>query len=426
MAAGNRAPHAALPHVVIVGGGFGGLNAAKRLAKYAVSVTLLDRRNYHLFQPLLYQVASAALSPADIATPLRSILRKARNVSVLLAEAEKVDLAGRRVVLDQGELTYDALVLAAGAGHSYFGHDDWELLAPGLKTLEDALEIRRRVLLAFEAAEREPDGAERRALLTFVIVGGGPTGVELAGALGEISRETIAHDFRVIDPTQARIILLEGGPRVLPSFPEGLSVAAEVALRRLGVEVRTNAQVTRITPDAVWIGGQQIRSRAVLWAAGVAGSPLARSLGVPLDRAGRVIAEPDLSIPGYPEAFVIGDLAAFTHQTGQPLPGLAPVAIQQGRAVAENVWRRLRGRPTRPFRYVDRGSMATIGRAKAVAVLGRLSLSGLPAWLAWLLVHIMFLIGFRNRFLVLFQWAWAYFTYQRGARLITGPWRGRT
>jgi NADH dehydrogenase len=426
MRAGNPVTGSNIPHVAIVGGGFGGLNAARALSRRPVRVTLLDRRNYHLFQPLLYQVASAALSPADIATPLRSILRHASNVSVLLAEAQKVDLNGRRLILDQGELGYDALILAAGAGHSYFGHDDWELLAPGLKTLEDALEIRRRVLLAFEAAEREPDGAERRALLTFVIVGGGPTGVELAGALAEIARETIAHDFRTIDPRQARIILLEGGPRILPSFPETLSMRAEMALGQLGVETRTSSAVTRITPDAVWVGGEQIRSRAVLWAAGVAAAPLARSLGTPLDRAGRVLVEPDLSIPGHPEAFVIGDLAAFLHQTGQPLPGLAPVAIQQGRAVADNVWRRLQGEPTRPFHYVDKGSMAAIGRAKAVAVMGRLRLWGFPAWLAWLLVHIMFLIGFRNRFVVLFEWAWAYFTYQRGARLITGPWRGRS
>jgi NADH:quinone reductase (non-electrogenic) len=426
MRAGNPVTGSNIPHVAIVGGGFGGLNAARALSRRPVRVTLLDRRNYHLFQPLLYQVASAALSPADIATPLRSILRHASNVSVLLAEAQKVDLNGRRLILDQGELGYDALILAAGAGHSYFGHDDWELLAPGLKTLEDALEIRRRVLLAFEAAEREPDGAERRALLTFVIVGGGPTGVELAGALAEIARETIAHDFRAIDPRQARIILLEGGPRILPSFPETLSMRAEMALGQLGVETRTSSAVTRITPDAVWVGGEQIRSRAVLWAAGVAAAPLARSLGAPLDRAGRVLVEPDLSIPGHPEAFVIGDLAAFLHQTGQPLPGLAPVAIQQGRAVADNVWRRLQGEPTRPFHYVDKGSMAAIGRAKAVAVMGRLRLWGFPAWLAWLLVHIMFLIGFRNRFVVLFEWAWAYFTYQRGARLITGPWRGRS
>ncbi|MBI2161522.1 MAG: NAD(P)/FAD-dependent oxidoreductase [Candidatus Rokubacteria bacterium] len=416
---------AALPHVVIVGGGFGGLYAARALAGRPVRVTLLDRRNHHLFQPLLYQVATAALNPSDIAAPLRSVLRKAANVTVLLAGVEQVQLANHRLALDRGEIGYDALVLAAGAGHAYFGHDDWEVLAPGLKTLEDALEIRRRVLLAYEAAEREQDGAEQRALLTFVVIGGGPTGVELAGALGEISRQTIARDFRLIDPTKARIILLEGGPRILGTFPESLSRRAEDALRRIGVEVRTAAIVTRVTPDAVWLGGEQIRCRTVLWAAGVAAAPLARTLGAPLDRAGRVLVEPDLSIPGHPEAFAIGDMCAFLHQTGTPLPGLAPVAIQQGRAVADNVLRRLSGRPTRPFRYRDKGSMATIGRAAAVAVVGRLKLSGLIAWLAWLLVHIMFLIGFRNRFLVLFEWAWAYITWQRGARLITGPWKGR-
>jgi NADH dehydrogenase len=417
------AREAAIPHVVIVGGGFAGLEAARRLGRRPARVTLLDRRNHHLFQPLLYQVATASLSPADIATPLRSILRRHRNVSVILAEAGAVDLAGQRVVLDRGEIAYDALVVAAGVSHSYFGHDDWELLAPGLKTLEDALEIRRRVLLAFEAAERATDGAERHALLTFVIIGAGPTGVELAGALAEISRQTIARDFRVIDPTQARIVLLEGGPRILPTFPEALSHSAAAALRRIGVEVRTSALVTRVTPDAVWVGGEQVRCRAVLWAAGVAASPLARSLGVPLDRAGRVLVEADLSIPGHPEAFVVGDLAAFLHQDGGPLPGIAPVAMQQGRAVAENVWRRLNRQPTVPFRYRDKGYMATIGRAAAVAVIGRLHLSGRIAWLAWVLVHIAFLIGFRNRFIVLFEWAWAYVTFQRGARLITGPWK---
>ncbi len=411
--------------MVIVGGGFGGLYAARALARQPVRVTLLDRRNHHLFQPLLYQVATAALNPSDIAVPLRSVLRKATNITVLLAEVARVDLAGRRVVLDRGEIGYDALVLAAGASHSYFGHDDWEVLAPGLKTLEDALEIRRRVLLAYEAAERESDGAERQALLTFVVIGGGPTGVELAGALGEISRQTIARDFRLIDPTKARIVLLEGGPRILTTFPESLSHRAEDALRRIGVEVRTQAIVTRVTTDAVWLRGEQIRARTVLWAAGVAAAPLARTLGAPLDRSGRVLVEPDLSIPGHPEAFAIGDMCAFLHQTGAPLPGVAPVAIQQGRAVADNVWRRLHGQPTRPFRYRDRGNMATIGRAAAVAVVGGLRLSGLVAWLAWLLVHIMFLIGFRNRFLVLFEWAWAYVTWHRGARLITGPWKGR-
>ena len=413
------------PHVVIVGGGFGGLYAARALAGRPVRVTLLDRRNHHLFQPLLYQVATAVLNPSDIAAPLRSVLRRATNVTVLLASVERVELASRRVVLERGEIGYDGLVLAAGASHSYFGHDDWEVFAPGLKTLEDALEIRRRVLLAYEAAERERDGAEQRALLTFVVIGGGPTGVELAGALGEISRQTIARDFRLIDPTKARIILLEGGPRILPTFPESLSRSAEDALRRIGVEVRTSASVTRVTADAVWLGGEQIRARTVLWAAGVAAAPLARTLGAPLDHAGRVLVEPDLSVPGHPEAFAIGDMCAFLHQTGAPLPGVAPVAIQQGRAVADNVLRRLRGQPTRSFRYRDKGSMATIGRAAAVAVVGRFRLSGLLAWLAWLLVHIVFLIGFRNRLLVLFEWAWAYITWHRGARLITGPWRGR-
>ena len=413
------------PHLVIVGGGFGGLYAARALAGRPVRVTLLDRRNHHLFQPLLYQVATAVLNPSDIAVPLRSILRGASNVTVFLANVERVDLAGRRVVLDRGEIAYDALILAAGASHSYFGHDDWELLAPGLKTLEDALEIRRRVLLAYEAAERERDGAEQEALLTFVVVGGGPTGVELAGALGEISRQTITRDFRLIDPSRARIVLVEGAPRILTAFPESLSRAAQDALQRIGVEVRTGVTVTRVTTDAVWLGGEQIRARTVLWAAGVAAAPLARTLGTPLDRSGRVLVEPDLSIPGHPEAFAIGDVCAFLHQTGAPLPGVAPVAIQQGRAAADNVLRRVGGQPTRPFRYRDKGSMATIGRAAAVAVVGRFKLSGLVAWLAWLLVHIMFLIGFRNRLLVLFEWAWAYVTWHRGARLITGPWKGR-
>jgi len=419
-------PGVAKPHVVIVGGGFAGLNAARVLARREARVTLVDRRNHHLFQPLLYQVATAGLSPADIATPLRSILRKASDVRVILAAAERVEPEARRVILDEGELTYDALILAAGATHSYFGHDEWEALAPGLKTLEDALEIRRRVLLAFEAAERARDAAERRALLTLVVIGGGPTGVELAGALAELARHTIARDFRAIDPTQTRVILLEGGSRILPSFPEGLARAAARSLERIGVEVRTGALVTRITPDAVWVGGEPIHSRAVLWAAGVAAAPLAHTLGVPLDRAGRIPVTPDLSVAGHPEIFVAGDLCAFTHGTGEPLPGVAPVAIQQGRAAAANAWRRLAGEATRPFRYRDRGSMATVGRAAAVAVIGPLRLSGLPAWLAWLGVHITFLIGFRNRFLVLFEWAWAYSTWQRGARLITGCWRGPT
>ena len=411
--------------MVVVGGGFGGLYAARALAGRPVRVTLLDRRNHHLFQPLLYQVATAALNPSDIATPLRSVLRHAKNITVLLAEVERVDLPARRLVLDRGEIGYDALILAAGAGHSYFGHEDWEVLAPSLKSLEDALEIRRRVLLAYESAEREPDGAEQQALLTFVVVGGGPTGVELAGALAEISRQTIARDFRLIDPTRARIVLLEGGERVLASFPETLSRRAQDSLQRIGVEVRTRAIVTGVTADAVWLGGEQIRARTVLWAAGVAAAPLARTLGVTLDRSGRVPVEPDLSIPGHPDAFAIGDMSLYRTQEGTVLPGLAPVAMQQGTHAADNALRRLDGRPTREFHYRDRGTMATIGRASAVAVVGGVQLSGLPAWLAWLLVHIMFLIGFRNRFLVLFEWAWAYLSWQRGARLITGPWRGR-
>ncbi len=414
-----------LPHVVVVGGGFGGLYAARALAGRPVRVTLLDRRNHHLFQPLLYQVATAALNASDIAAPLRSVLRRAKNVTVLLAEVEKVNLAERRLTLDRGELGYDALILAVGAGHSYFGHEDWEVFAPSLKSLEDALEIRRRILLAYEYAERELDAAEQRALLTFVVVGGGPTGVELAGALAEIARQTIARDFRTIDPTRARVILVEGGKRVLASFPESLSRSAQKSLERIGVEVRTGTTVTRVTADAVWLGGEQIRARTVLWAAGVAAAPLARTLGVTLDRSGRVPVEPDLSIPGHPEAFAIGDMSVFRDTTGAALPGLAPVAMQQGARAADNALRRLSGRPTRVFRYRDKGTMATIGRAAAVAVVGGVKLSGLPAWLAWLFVHIMFLIGFRNRFLVLFQWAWAYVSWQRGARLITGPWRGR-
>ena len=414
-----------LPHVVVVGGGFGGLYAARVLAGKPVRVTLLDRRNHHLFQPLLYQVATAALNASDIAAPLRSVLRHAKNITVLMAQVDRVDLADRCLVLDRGEIRYDAVILAVGASHSYFGHEDWEQYAPGLKSLEDALEIRRRVLLAYELAEREHDAAEREALLTFVVVGGGPTGVELAGALAEIARRTIARDFRSIDPTAARVLLLEGGPRVLAAFPEPLSRRAQESLERIGVEVRTRSVVTQVTADAVWLGGEQIRTRTVLWAAGVAASPLNRTLGVALDRSGRVSVEPDLSIPKHPEAFAIGDMSVVHDTSGTALPGLAPVAMQQGARAADNVLRRLSGRPTRPFRYHDRGIMATIGRAAAVADIRGLRLSGLIAWLAWLLVHITFLIGFRNRLLVLFEWAWAYVSWHRGARLITGPWRRR-
>jgi NADH dehydrogenase len=411
------------PHVVIVGGGFGGLYAARAAARYPLRITVLDRENHHLFQPLLYQVATAALSPGDIAEPIRSILRKYSNVRVRLAEATAVDLAGHRVLLSDGsDVGYDYLILATGARHAYFGHDDWESLAPGLKSIADALEIRRRILQAFEAAEWETDPARRREWLTFVVIGGGPTGVELAGAIADIARHTLARDFRAIDPAHARVLLLDGGPRVLPTYPPDLSASAQRALSRLGVQVRTAAQVTAVTPQAVFVGDEQIPTRTALWAAGVAASPLAQSLGVPLDRIGRVIVEPDLTVPGHPDVYAIGDLAAFSHQTGEPLPGLAAVAIQQGPAAAHNVWRTVRGQPRRAFRYRDRGTMATIGRAAAVAELGPLHLSGLVAWVTWLAVHIVLLIGFENRVLVLLQWAWWYFTSERGARLITRAW----
>ena len=408
------------PHVVIVGAGFGGLYAARAFKDADVRVTVIDRRNYHLFQPLLYQVATAGLSPGDIAYPIRGVLNKQKNARVFLAEVTAIDVEAGKVVLQDGEISYDYLILAAGACHSYFGHPEWEAYAPGLKGVEDALEIRRRILLAFEKAERETDEARRLALLTFVIVGGGPTGVELAGAIGEIACKVLVGDFRTINPQEARIILIEAGPRVLPSFPEDLSTKAEVSLRRLCVDVRKNSPVTAIRPGLVETGDEHIPAATVLWAAGVAASPLARSLGVPLDRAGRVLVETDLSIPGHPEVFVIGDLAAFVHQAGHALPGLAPVAIQQGRHAAQNILRRCRGLSSTPFQYVDKGTLATIGRAAAVADFGAVKLSGFLAWIAWIFIHIFFLIGFRNRFIVLFEWAWAYVTLQRSARLITG------
>jgi len=408
------------PHVVIVGGGFGGLYAAQALRRAELQITLVDRRNHHLFQPLLYQVATAGLSPGDIAYPIRAILRKQQNTRVLLAEAVSIDTSTRTLHLKDDQLHYDFLVLAAGARHSYFGHDDWESQAPGLKDLEDALEIRRRILLAFERAERERDEAKRRAWLSFVIVGGGPTGVELAGAIAEIAKQVMVSDFRAISPQEARIILVEAGPRVLAAFPEELSVAAERALTKMGVEVRARCPVTAVESGWVEFGSERHSAATVLWAAGVSASPLATSLAVPLDRVGRVLVEPDLTIPGHPEIFVIGDLAAFAHQTGKPLPGVCPVAIQQGRHTARNILRACAELPREPFHYWDKGNLATIGRAQAVADLGRLRISGLVAWLAWLFVHIFFLIGFRNRFVVLFEWAWAYFTFQRGARLITG------
>ena len=408
------------PQVLIVGAGFGGLYAAKALKDAPVRITVIDRRNHHLFQPLLYQVATAGLSPGDIAHPIRAILSRQPNARVLLAEAVGVNLAERKVQLADAELSYDFLILAPGVRHAYFGHDDWEQWAPGLKTLEDALEMRRRILLAFEKAEREADEARRRELLTFVVIGGGPTGVELAGAIAEISRQVMVHDFRAIDPREARIILIEGGPCVLSSYPETLSADAAAALQKLGVEVRTNSVVTSVDASGVLAGGQKLAGATTLWAAGVEALPLVRSLGTKLDRAGRVIVEPDLTVPGHPEVFVIGDLATLPDEHGKPLPGVAPVAIQQGKHAARNILRACQRRNPETFHYRNRGSLATIGRAAAVADLGRLKFSGALAWLAWLFIHIFFLIGFRNRFVVIFEWAWAYFTYQRAARLITG------
>jgi NADH dehydrogenase len=408
-----------LPHVVILGGGFGGLSAARALRKAPVRVTLLDRRNHHLFQPLLYQVATAALNPSEIAVPIRHILSRQRNVTVLMAEVTAVDAAAKNLVLADGECSYDYLVIATGATHSYFGRDDWAPYATGLKTIEDALEIRRRVLIAFEQAEREKDPAKRKAWLTFVIVGGGPTGVELAGALSEISKHALARDFRAIDPTSAKIILLQGGDRILPTFPPVLSEKAMKHLKDLDVDVRVNARVTAIDADNVHIGAEAICTRTALWAAGVAASGIAKTLGVPLDSAGRVEVTPELTVPGRSEIYVVGDLASLK-QNGQPLPGVAPVAMQGGRHAAKNIRHAVRGEPLEPFVYKDKGSLAVIGRGSGVAAFPKSNWSGFIAWWAWLLVHIFFLIGFRNRVIVLLQWSWAYATWQRGARLITG------
>jgi len=409
-----------MPRVVIIGGGFAGLYTARGLKNVAADVTLVDRHNYHLFQPLLYQVATAALNPSDIAMPIRSILRRQKNVSVILGDAISVDTHNKRVQLADGELAYDHLVIATGATHSYFGHPEWERFAPGLKSIEDALEIRRRVLLAFEAAERETDPELQKAWLTFVVIGAGPTGVELAGALSEIARQTMVRDFRNFRPESTRVILLEGKERVLPPYPPDLSESARKQLVHLGVEVITNAVVTDLNDHEVHMGEQVIPTRTILWGAGVQASPLAQSLGVPLDRAGRVLVEPDLTIPGHPDVFVIGDLAAVKQYDGSLVPGVAPAAIQEGQHTAMNLERAIAGQPLRAFKYRDKGSLATIGRSAAVADLGRFRFGGFLAWMAWLLIHIFFLIGFRNRFLVISQWAWAYLTRQRGARLITG------
>jgi len=409
------------PRVVIVGGGFAGLYAARTLDDAPLRLTLVDRRNHHLFQPLLYQVATAGLAAPDIAAPIRKVLRRQKNATVLLAEAKAVDPPKRRVLLDEGYLTYDYLILATGATHTYFGHEKWAEYAPGLKTIEDAFEIRRRVLLAYEAAEREKDARQRRPWLTFVIVGAGPTGVELAGALREIAQRTLTRDFRNFDPLDTQVILLEAADRVLPPFPPELSARAQKLLEKRGVEIRTNATVTDIDPGGVQIGTQRISARTVLWAAGVEASPLARSLGTALDKNGRVLVQPDLSIPGHREIFVVGDLAALRNN-GQWLPGLAPAAIQEGRHAARNVRRAVEGKPPLPFRYKDRGMLATVGRSAGVAAIGRFHLAGFVAWILWLFVHILWLIGFRNRLVVLFEWTWAYLTYQRSARVIVDRW----
>jgi NADH dehydrogenase len=434
----GKTAHPAAHRVVVVGAGFGGLSAAQALAGAPVSMTVIDRKNHHTFQPLLYQVATAGLSPGEIAAPIRSILRHHKNVEVLMAEVTGFDLE-RRVVetvlqSEPQEVPYDSLIVAAGASHAYFGHDEWQALAPGLKTVEDALEIRRRVLLAFELAEREASAGESRDPLNFVVVGAGPTGVELAGTLAEICRHALAHDFRSIDPRLTRIHLIEGGPHVLPAYPEDLSRSALEQLERLGVEVLTSTLVTKIEPGAIYMGETRMNAAVILWAAGVAASSLGKKLGVPIDRAGRVLVNPDLSLPGHPEVFVIGDLAALNDASGKLLPGVAPVAILEGRFVAKlirrEIHREMELAPTSPapsepvprpaFHYFDKGSLATIGRAAAVAEFGRIHISGFMAWLAWLFIHILFLIGFQNRMLVFMQWAWSYFTYERGARLITG------
>lgn len=409
-----------VPHIVLIGGGFGGLAAAQALADSPVRITLIDRRNHHLFQPLLYQVATAALNASDIARPIRRILRHQANCEVILGEVESIDRLARKVVLDEGEIAYDYLIVASGATHSYFGHDAWEHDAPGLKTIEDALEIRRRVLVAYEAAERESDSEIVHEWMTFVIVGGGPTGAELAGALAEISRRVLARDFRRVDPKRARIILIEGTPRVFPALTPESSASAQRQLERLGVEVITSAMVTGIDDRGVTHVGGLIPTRTVIWAAGVAASSLGKSLGVPLDRVGRVIVNPDLSVPGAPEVFVIGDLALILGSDGRPVPGLAPAAMQEGRHAARNVIRAIRGERLKPFSYIDKGTLATIGRGAAVAEIGRLRLSGFLAWMAWLFIHIFYLIGFRNRFMVLAGWAWVYLRNESGARLITG------
>ncbi len=415
----------AKPRVIIVGGGFAGISTAKILGEHPeLEVTLIDRRNHHLFQPLLYQVAMAGLSPAEIAVPIRGVLSRFSNTEVLLAEVQAIDFENKTLTTDIGPKSYDFLVLACGAWHSYIGREDWESFAPGLKTLEQATEIRRRVLLAFERAETSSDKTEQKAFLTFVIVGGGPTGVELAGALGEISRFTLVKDFRRIDSNRTRIVLVEAGERILSSFDPELSRKAARDLEKLGVQIWTSSRVTDITKEGIYIGQEFLQAKTVLWAAGVQAAPISHLLAVELDPQKRIFVNPDLSIPGFASAFAVGDLAHFARAGGKPLPGLAPVAMQQGRWVAANILSSLRGQPTRPFQYLDKGQLATIGRKKAVLEKGKLTMHGNVAWLAWLFVHVYYLIGFRNRLMVLMEWAWSYFFYKRGARLIVDKeWR---
>jgi NADH dehydrogenase len=409
------------PRVVIVGAGFGGLTAAKALANTPVDITVIDQRNYHLFQPLLYQVATAALSPADIASPIRTILKDQRNTSVMLAKVTGIDTSAREVVAGDRRLPFDYLVLATGARHAYFGHGDWEAFAKGIKTIDDATGLRRKILLAFERAEFETDPEERNRLLTFVVVGGGATGVEMAGAIAELARKALAADFRSIDPTHARIILIEAGPRLLPVFEGHLSEAARRSLEELGVEVRVSTAVTDCDEAGVSIADQRIETRTIIWAAGVQASQAGQWLGAETDRAGRVKVAPDLSVPGHPNIFVIGDTAHVLDMEGKPLPGVAPVAKQEGRYVAKLIRTRVAGSDLPPFRYRDPGSLATIGRKKAVVQFRRLRLSGYLAWWLWSVAHIYFLIGFRNRLVVAMNWAWTYVSFQRGTRLITGP-----
>jgi NADH:quinone reductase (non-electrogenic) len=415
----QRNPEASLPQVVIIGAGFGGLNAAWSLRRAKVHVTLIDRRNHHLFQPLLYQVATAGLSPANIAYPIRSVVRGNLNTSVLLDEVRAIDPESRSVRTTQGDIKYDFLIVAAGADNFYFGHDQWSTCAPGLKSIEDAIEIRQRILLSLELAERTSDPVARRDLLTFVIVGGGPTGVELAGAIAEISRQVIVSDFRRIDPREARVVLIEAGPRILPTFDEALAEKAAVALRKRGVELLTSSPARAIAHRSIQLEKTEISAHTIIWAAGVAASPLAKTMGVELDRSGRVKVLSDLTIAAHPEVFVIGDIAACVDAAGRMMPGLAPVAIQQGRCAAASIVNALAGKPRVQFSYVDKGVLATVGRAYAILQIGKLKLSGLLAWLIWSVVHIAYLVGFRNRAIVMFEWAWAYATYQRGARLIT-------